>query len=84
MIQVRQATSSQKSLPEIKSIISQTLCGLSHPMVIPDTALKASNFQELLPSMHSSAEAKEHSPSPGASLSLSVSESVWFFVFLLV
>ncbi|TEA29828.1 hypothetical protein DBR06_SOUSAS7110088, partial [Sousa chinensis] len=32
--------------------------------VVPDTSVKSSNFREMLSSIHSSVEAKEHSPAP--------------------
>ena len=42
--------------------ISQTLCELSQSIVTPHTPIKSSNFHETLSSIHSSAEAQEHSP----------------------
>ncbi|TEA34921.1 hypothetical protein DBR06_SOUSAS39610002, partial [Sousa chinensis] len=33
-------------------------------IVTPDTPVKASNFREMLSSIHCSVEAKEHSPAP--------------------
>ena len=43
--------------------MSLTLCGLLHSVVTPDTPVKSSNFHEMS-SIHSSVEAKEHSPAP--------------------
>ncbi|TEA35361.1 hypothetical protein DBR06_SOUSAS28410011, partial [Sousa chinensis] len=33
-----------------------------HSIVTPDTPVKSSNFREMLSSIHSSVEVKEHSP----------------------
>ncbi|TEA26177.1 hypothetical protein DBR06_SOUSAS18110010, partial [Sousa chinensis] len=35
-----------------------------HSTVTPDTPVKSSNFHEMLSSIHSSVEAKEHFPEP--------------------
>ncbi|TEA38045.1 hypothetical protein DBR06_SOUSAS27910038, partial [Sousa chinensis] len=50
--------------PKINSVISLTLCKLLHSIVTPDTPVKSSNFYEMLSAIHSSAEAREHSPAP--------------------
>ncbi|TEA34416.1 hypothetical protein DBR06_SOUSAS6410061, partial [Sousa chinensis] len=38
--------------------------GLLHSTVTPDSPVKSSNFHEMLSSIHSSVEAKEHSRAP--------------------
>ncbi|TEA35644.1 hypothetical protein DBR06_SOUSAS29110002, partial [Sousa chinensis] len=38
--------------------------GLLHSTVTPDTPVNSCNFCETLSSIHSSVEAKEHSPKP--------------------
>ncbi|TEA32074.1 hypothetical protein DBR06_SOUSAS32110007, partial [Sousa chinensis] len=48
--------------PKINSVISLTLCWLLRSIVTPDTPVKSSNFCEMLSSIDSSVEAKEHSP----------------------
>ncbi|TEA33105.1 hypothetical protein DBR06_SOUSAS18610018, partial [Sousa chinensis] len=35
-----------------------------HSIVTPATPVKSSNFHEMLSSIHSSVEAKDHSPAP--------------------
>ncbi|TEA37042.1 hypothetical protein DBR06_SOUSAS210198, partial [Sousa chinensis] len=37
---------------------------LLHSIVTSDTPVKSSNFREMLSSVHSSVESKEHSPAP--------------------
>ena len=47
---------------KINSVISLTLCGLLHSILTPDMPAKSSNCHEIMSSIHSSVEAKEHSP----------------------
>ena len=50
--------------PKINSVISLTLCGLLPSIETLDIPVKSSNFHEMLFSVHSSVEAKAHSPAP--------------------
>ena len=70
---------------KIHSVISLTLCGLLDSEVIPDTPVKVSNFHEMGSSIHSSVEAKECSPAPWVSFSLSYQNQSlrFFFAFCL-
>ena len=49
-------------LSKINSVISLILCGLLHSIVTPDAPVKSLNFYEVLSSIQSFVEVKDHSP----------------------
>ena len=61
---------------KINFVILLTFRGLLHSVVTPDTPVESFNWIEMLSSVHSSVEAKEPSPAPWVSFTLSVSESM--------
>ena len=70
--------------PKINSVFSLALCGLLPSVVTPPTPVKSCDFCEMLSSVHPSVEAKECSPAPWVSFSLSYQNQSLRFFWLFV